>query len=150
MRVVIQRVKNCSLSIDGTVYSSISKGLLVFAAFENSDTEEDITWVSKKIIDLRIFPDNDGKMNLSVKDIDGEIMIVSQFTLFASTKKGNRPSFTRSANYEIGLSLYNIFVEFMNNFFKKPIKTGVFGANMDIALVNYGPVTIIIDSKFRE
>jgi D-tyrosyl-tRNA(Tyr) deacylase len=150
MRVIIQRVTSASVSIDTKVHNAIGKGLLVLVGFEESDSSEDIQWISKKIVDLRIFSDLEGKMNLSVKDIQGELLVVSQFTLFASTKKGNRPSFIRSAKPAIAIPLYESFLSELALLHFTPIKTGVFGADMQVSLVNDGPVTISIDSKNRE
>lgn len=150
MRVIIQRVSSASVSIDNKVHNAIDKGLLVLVGFEESDSSEDIQWISKKIIDLRIFSDLEGKMNLSIKEIQGELLVVSQFTLFASTKKGNRPSFIRSAKPEIAIPLYESFLEELALLHSTPIKMGVFGADMLVSLVNDGPVTISIDSMNRE
>lgn len=150
MRVVIQRVSKCNLSIDGSLYSSIGKGLLVLVGIENDDNQEDINWLVKKIVQLRIFDDSEGVMNLSVQDIKGEIMLVSQFTLHASCKKGNRPSYIRSAAPEISMPLFEMFVKTMQKNCDLKIATGKFGANMSIELVNEGPVTILIDSKNKE
>ena len=150
MRLVIQRVTNAGLKIDDKIFSEIKQGLMVLAGFENTDTNEDIIWAANKLINLRIFDDENGMMNLSVKDIDGEIMLVSQFTLHAKTKKGNRPSFIKSAKPEISEPLYNSFVEELGKLSDKQIKTGKFGANMQINLTNDGPVTIIIDTKNKE
>jgi D-tyrosyl-tRNA(Tyr) deacylase len=150
MRVVLQRVTSASVSIDTKIHNSIGKGLLVLVGFEESDSSEDIQWISKKIVDLRIFSDNEGKMNLSIKEIQGELLVVSQFTLFASTKKGNRPSFIRSAKPEIAIPLYATFLAELALLHSTPIKTGIFGADMQVSLVNDGPVTISIYSKNRE
>lgn len=150
MKVVIQRVTECSLGIAGKEYSRIEQGLLVLLGIEDSDTREDISWLCQKIINLRIFDDKQGVMNLSVADSRGEVMVVSQFTLHASTRKGNRPSYIRAAKPEIAVPLYEGFVSCMKSDFSGKVATGVFGANMQIALVNDGPVTIIIDSKSRE
>ena len=150
MRVVIQRVTEASVSINQKIHGQIETGYLVLAGFEENDSDEDLHWISKKITDLRIFSDQDGKMNLSVQDVGGEILLVSQFTLFASTKKGNRPSFIRSASPEIAIPLYDKFILILNELLPNKIKTGVFGANMKISLINDGPVTITIDSKARE
>jgi D-tyrosyl-tRNA(Tyr) deacylase len=150
MRIVIQRVTSASVSIDTKVHNAIGKGLLVLVGFEESDSIDDIQWISKKIVDLRIFSDLEGKMNLSIKEIQGELLVVSQFTLFASTKKGNRPSFIRSAKPAISIPLYETFLSELALLHSTPIKTGVFGADMQISLVNDGPVTISIDSKNRE
>lgn len=150
MRLVIQRVLRSTLKINDATYSEINKGLLVLVGIEEADTQEDVEWLASKTSQMRIFSDDDGKMNLDVKQINGEIMIVSQFTLFASTKKGNRPSFIQSAKPEIAIPLYESFVKKMGELVPTLIKTGQFGADMQIELVNDGPVTIIIDSKNRE
>lgn len=150
MRVVSQRVLKSTLRIDDTVYSQIGKGLLILIGIEESDTQEDVDWLTSKMSTIRIFSDADGKMNLDVTQINGEIMVVSQFTLFASTKKGNRPSFIRSAKPEIAIPLYELFIKMISEKTQLPVKTGKFGADMQIELVNDGPVTIIIDSKNRE
>lgn len=150
MRVVIQRVTEASVTINQQIHGQIETGYLVLAGFEENDSDEDLHWISKKITDLRIFSDQDGKMNLSVQDVGGEILLVSQFTLFASTKKGNRPSFVRSASPEIAVPLYDKFILMLNELLPNKIKTGVFGADMKISLINDGPVTMTIDSKARE
>lgn len=150
MRAVVQRVSEASLSIGGAVKSSIARGLLTLLAVEESDGAEDIEWLSGKIVRLRIFDDESGMMNRSVQEINGEILLVSQFTLFASTKKGNRPSYSRSARPEIAIPLYEKFIEKLAQDFGKPIQTGEFGADMKVTLINDGPVTIVIDSKNRE
>jgi D-aminoacyl-tRNA deacylase len=150
MRFVIQRVSQASVTINNTVYSSIASGLLVLVGIEEADTNEDTDWLCNKLIALRIFNDVEGKMNVSLQDIKGELLLVSQFTLFASTKKGNRPSFIKSAKPEIAIPLYEYCISNLTNLLQKPIKTGVFGADMKVTLVNDGPVTILIDSKNRE
>ena len=150
MRIVIQRVQNAIVNIENKLFSSIEKGLLILVGIEETDNAEDIDWLCKKIIDLRIFADNEGKMNLSVKDIDGNILVISQFTLYASTKKGNRPSYIKSAKPEIAIPLYENFISTLSNLYQKPIKTGFFGADMQVSLINDGPVTICIDSKNKE
>lgn len=150
MRATIQRVTSASLKINNSIYSEIDKGLLVFIGIENDDAQEDIDWLVGKISKLRIFPDNEGLMNLSIKDIKGDIMVVSQFTLFASTKKGNRPSYIRSAKPEISKPMYEQFVTNLSKEIGHNIATGVFGADMKITLENDGPVTINIDSKNKE
>ncbi len=150
MRAVIQRVSNASVSIGGHIKSQISRGLLVLVAVEDTDTAEDIEWLAGKIVRLRIFSDDAGLMNRSVQDIGGEILVVSQFTLFASTRKGNRPSYTRSARPEIAVPLYEAFKTRLAVDLGKPIQSGEFGADMQVNLLNDGPVTIIIDSKARE
>ncbi|MBN2681532.1 MAG: D-tyrosyl-tRNA(Tyr) deacylase [Bacteroidales bacterium] len=150
MRVVIQRVRNASVNIDGNIKSSISKGLFILVGIEMVDTIEDAKWLASKIVNLRIFEDSNGVMNLNVNDVDGEILVVSQFTLHAKTKKGNRPSYINAASPEIAIPVYEQFIELLKNLLQKQVKTGKFGAMMDITLENYGPVTIIIDSRNRE
>jgi D-tyrosyl-tRNA(Tyr) deacylase len=150
MRVVIQRVNKSELWIDEKLFSSINKGLLVLVGFEEFDNQEDVEWTANKIAGLRIFSDAEGKMNLDVNQIAGEALVVSQFTLFAATKKGNRPSFIRSAKPEIAIPLYESFILQLGSLIHKPIKTGQFGADMKIQLVNDGPVTITMDSKNKE
>ena len=150
MRVTIQRVSEASVTIEGKVKSSIGKGLLVLAGFEEADTNEDLEWMSGKLVNLRIFQDENEQMNLSVKDVGGDIIIVSQFTLHAMTKKGNRPSFIRAARPEQAIPLYESFVKTVERELGKAVGTGEFGADMKVALVNDGPVTINIDSKNKE
>jgi len=150
MRAVIQRVSEASVTISGAVKGAIQSGLLVLIAMEESDTADDIEWLSGKITRLRIFNDENGLMNRSVQETGGDILVVSQFTLFASTKKGNRPSFTRSAKPEIAIPLYEQFIARLTVDLRRPIQTGEFGADMKVALLNDGPVTIIIDTKSRE
>ena len=150
MRAVIQRVLSASVSIEGTTNSKIDKGLLILLGIEEADTEEDIQWLCGKIIRLRIFNDADGVMNLAVTDVKGEILVVSQFTLHASTKKGNRPSYIKAARPEIAIPRYEKFVKQLSVELGKPIATGEFGADMQVSLVNDGPVTIIIDTKNKE
>ena len=150
MRFVIQRVSEASVTIQNSVYSSIEKGFLVLVGIEEADTQEDVEWLCAKLINLRVFSDVDGKMNLSLQDINGSILLVSQFTLFASTKKGNRPSFIKSAKPEVAIPLYENCIATLHQLLGKPIQTGVFGADMKIALVNDGPVTILMDSKNKE
>jgi D-tyrosyl-tRNA(Tyr) deacylase len=149
MRIVIQRVKKASVSINENMVGNINQGLVILLGIENEDTESDIKWLIQKILGLRIFSDAEGKMNLSVSDIFGELLIVSQFTLFASTVKGNRPSFLKSAKPDISIPLYEKFLETIKETSLK-IETGQFGADMEVSLINDGPVTIIIDSKTRE
>ena len=149
MRVVIQRVKSASVRIDGKVFSEILEGLLVFVGIEEADNPEDIEWLSGKIAGLRIFDDANGLMNLSIKDIKGDILAISQFTLHARVKKGNRPSYVDAAKPEISIPLYNKFVEKLSVELGREIRTGEFGAEMQISLINDGPVTINIDSKNR-
>jgi len=150
MRAVIQRVSEARVSIDGTVKGTVQKGLAVLLAVEAADTAEDIEWLSGKIVKLRVFDDESGVMNRSVQEVQGDILLVSQFTLFASTKKGNRPSYSRSAPPPIAIPLYEQFVARLTQDLGKPIQTGEFGAQMVVTLTNDGPVTIIIDSKNRE
>jgi D-tyrosyl-tRNA(Tyr) deacylase len=150
MRVVIQRTTQASVTIDGIVVSEIGQGLLVLVGIENDDVIADAPWLASKIVQMRIFSDGEGKMNLSVKDVDGDLLVVSQFTLHASTKKGNRPSFLRAARPEIAIPLYEQFLGLLETELGKPVLRGVFGADMKIALVNDGPVTLLIDSRARE
>ncbi len=150
MRAVIQRVSQGSVTIEGKIKSSIGKGLMILLGIENADTQEDIDWLAKKIVQMRIFSDAEDKMNLSVKDVGGDIIVVSQFTLHAQTKKGNRPSFIRAARPETAIPLYQSFVDSLEQLLEKKIGTGEFGAMMDVALVNDGPVTIVMDTKDRE
>jgi D-tyrosyl-tRNA(Tyr) deacylase len=150
MRVLIQRVSDAKLIIGGVGIASIFKGLVVLLAIEDADGEEDIDWLSGKIVRLRIFDDENGLMNRSVQDVQGEVLLVSQFTLFASTKKGNRPSFSRSARPEVAIPLYEKFVARLQMDLGRPVQTGQFGAHMLVNLTNDGPVTIIIDSKNKE
>lgn len=150
MRVIIQRVSEASVTINNHVYSHIKQGLLILVGIEDVDTSEDIDWLSKKIVQLRIFNDQEGKMNLSIQETDGDIIVVSQFTLYASTKKGNRPSYIKSAKPEIAIPLYQKFITQIEKDLGKQIKTGQFGADMQVHLLNDGPVTIFIDSKNRE
>jgi D-tyrosyl-tRNA(Tyr) deacylase len=150
MRAVIQRVRNASVTIGGTVKSYIDGGLLVLLGVEEADTAEDITWLAGKIARLRVFPDEQGVMNRSVVEAGGGLLVVSQFTLFASTKKGNRPSYIRAARPEVAIPLYEAFVRELVTQTGREVGTGEFGADMQVALVNDGPVTILIDSKSRE
>ena len=150
MRAVIQRVSEASVTINQKIKSQIQKGYLILLGIEAADTKEDIVWLCKKISNLRVFGDEKGLMNLSVKDIEGEMIVVSQFTLHASTKKGNRPSFIKAAKPDIAIPLYESFVEQLQLISERPVYTGEFGADMKVALLNDGPVTIIIDSKNRE
>lgn len=147
MKVVIQRVSSASVTIDGKSVADIEKGLLVLVGIEDADVKEDIDWLCQKITNLRIFGDEKKVMNLSIKDIDGEIIVVSQFTLHALTKKGNRPSYIKASKPEIAIPLYENFVQQLEKELGKKVQTGLFGADMKVALVNDGPVTIIIDSK---
>ena len=150
MKIVLQRVSSASVTIDNKIVADIQKGLLVLVGIEDSDTPEDISWLTSKIVNLRIFGDENEVMNLSVKDIDGDIIVVSQFTLHALTKKGNRPSYIKASKPEIAVPLYEEFVAQMQKDLGKKVQTGVFGADMKVALLNDGPVTIIMDSKNRE
>ena len=144
---LIQRVSESSVKINGRIISQISKGLLVLVGIENDDGEEDIQWLAKKIINLRVFDDNQGVMNESIIDHNGDILVISQFTLHASTKKGNRPSYIKAAKPDIAIPLYNRFVDILGKMLGKPVHTGEFGADMKVGLVNDGPVTIIINTK---
>jgi len=150
MIAVIQRVNSSSVSIDNQLTAEIDRGLLVLLGIENSDEEIDIRWLSKKIVNLRIFNDEKGVMNESILDMDGDILLISQFTLHASTKKGNRPSYIKAAKPEVAIPLYEMFIKNLEQDLGKKIKTGEFGAYMDISLVNDGPVTIIIDTKEKK
>ena len=150
MKAVIQRVKYASVNVDDSLVSSIDKGILVLLGITNSDSKDDILWLSKKIANLRIFNDPSGVMNLSLKDVEGEAIIVSQFTLMANTKKGNRPSYTKAARAEIAIPLYNEFIKTFEELMGKKVGTGHFGADMKIELLNDGPVTIIIDTENKQ
>jgi D-tyrosyl-tRNA(Tyr) deacylase len=150
MRVVIQRVNSASVEANGDITGTITQGLLVLVGFENADTLEDVEWMVGKVLRLRIFDDNEGVMNLSVQEVDGEILIVSQFTLHAKTKKGNRPSYILAATPDIAIPLYNQFITKLEKEMNKPVAAGIFGAKMLVSLENDGPVTIIIDTKNRE
>ena len=150
MRAVVQRVSSATVTINSVARSSIGLGLLVLVAVENADTQEDIEWLAGKLVRLRIYNDEQGLMNRSVQEIGGEILVVSQFTLFASTKKGNRPSYIRSAKPETAIPLYEQFIARLASELGKSVHTGEFGADMKVALVNDGPVTIVLDTKARE
>ena len=150
MRAVIQRVSRASVTIEGKINAAIGKGLLVLLGIEDADTEEDISWLSGKIVNLRIFDDANGVMNESVLDQGGDIILVSQFTLHASTKKGNRPSYIRASKPEIAIPLYDKMIEQLSADLGKPIGTGIFGADMKVELLNDGPVTIVMDTKGKE
>jgi D-aminoacyl-tRNA deacylase len=150
MRAVLQRVSEARLTIGGALRSSIGNGLVVLLAVEDSDTDTDIEWLSGKIVRLRIFDDENGLMNRSVTDVQGSILVVSQFTLFASTKKGNRPSFSRSARREIAIPIYERFIARLGEDLGREVQTGQFGAHMLVSLTNEGPVTIVIDTKDKE
>lgn len=149
MIAVIQRVSEASVKIDGNTKASIQKGLLILLGIEDADTAEDISWLAAKIVNLRIFNDAQGVMNLSVKDAGGDIIVVSQFTLHASTKKGNRPSYLKASKPDIAIPMYERFLVELGNVFEKQVQSGEFGADMKVALINDGPVTIIIDTKNR-
>jgi D-tyrosyl-tRNA(Tyr) deacylase len=150
MRIVIQRVTNASVTIDGIIKGSIGPGMLILLGIEDADTNEDIEWLSGKIVNLRIFNDAEGVMNVSLKDNGGDILLISQFTLHASTKKGNRPSYLKAARPEIAIPLYEKMIAQLEKDLGKPVQTGTFGADMKVNLLNDGPVTIMIDSKNRE
>lgn len=150
MRVVLQRVSEASVSIEGKIHGAIEQGLMILLAIEHDDDQSDADWLIQKLIGLRIFSDAEGKMNCSICEVDGRFLVVSQFTLHASTKKGNRPSYIRAARPEQAIPLYNYFVKKLGSQYGDKIETGLFGADMKVSLVNDGPVTIIIDSKNRE
>ena len=150
MRVILQRVTQASVTIDAIKVANIGKGLLVLVGIEDADNQEDIQWLTNKIVNLRIFGDDNDVMNLSVKDIDGDIIVVSQFTLHAATKKGNRPSYIKASKPDIAIPLYQNFVNQLQADFGKNIQTGQFGADMKVSLLNDGPVTIFIDTKNKE
>lgn len=150
MRVVLQRVKEASVTIEGQVNGAIKAGILVLLGIEDADTSEDIEWLCNKICNLRIFNDSKGVMNLSLQDIKGEVLVISQFTLHATIKKGNRPSYIKAAKPDVAIPLYEEFNEKMQLRLGKPVATGIFGAHMDVALINDGPVTILMDSKNKE
>lgn len=150
MRLVIQRVREASVTVGGEVISSIGQGLFILVGVENGDTEADMEWLAAKAAGLRIFDDSEGVMNRSVVDVDGQLLAVSQFTLTASTKKGNRPSYIRAAGHELAVPLYDKFCVRLSEIAGRPVQKGVFGADMQCALINDGPVTIIIDSRIKE
>jgi len=150
MRAVIQRVSEASVTVDNTITGAIQKGLLVLVGIEDADTVEDLQWLSTKIVNLRIFNDAAGVMNVSVKDSPGDILLVSQFTLHASTKKGNRPSYIKASKPDVAIPLYENMIAQLQTDLGKPIQTGIFGADMQVRLLNDGPVTIMIDTKARE
>ncbi|MNL26941.1 D-tyrosyl-tRNA(Tyr) deacylase [compost metagenome] len=150
MRVVLQRVSQASVTVEGNKTADIQKGLLVLVGIEDTDTQEDIDWLVGKIIKMRIFGDENNVMNCSVQDVDGDIIVVSQFTLHASTKKGNRPSYIKASKPEFAIPMYENFVQSLEKDFNKKVQTGIFGADMKVSLLNDGPVTILIDSKNRE
>jgi D-tyrosyl-tRNA(Tyr) deacylase len=150
MRAVIQRVLQASVTIDGTIHSQINSGLLVLLGIENEDEPQDLEWLSTKIVNMRIFNDTNGVMNLSLKDVQGELLLISQFTLHASTKKGNRPSYIKAAKHEIAIPLYEKMIAQLSSELQKTIKTGIFGADMKVMLINDGPVTIQMDTKNKQ
>ncbi|MBR6140601.1 MAG: D-tyrosyl-tRNA(Tyr) deacylase [Bacteroidaceae bacterium] len=150
MRVVIQRVNRASVSVNGSTVSSVGQGLLLLLGVEAADTEEDIQWLCRKVLGLRVFDDEEGVMNRSIMDAGGDIIVVSQFTLFASYKKGNRPSWIRAAGHEHAIPMYERFVKVLSEGLGKPVGTGIFGAEMQVELVNDGPVTICMDTKNKE
>ena len=150
MRAVVQRVSKASVTVEGGIISKIGLGLLVLLGIENEDTSEDIEWLSRKIVNLRIFNDEEGVMNKSLIEVDGDAIVVSQFTLHASTKKGNRPSYLKAAKPEIAIPIYENFIERLEIDLGKKVGTGVFGADMKVELLNDGPVTIIVDTKNKE
>lgn len=150
MRAVIQRVSKAFVKINGLTTGEIEVGFVVLLGIEEADTEEDITWLAQKIINMRVFGDENGLMNKALADINGDILLISQFTLFAQTKKGNRPSFIRAAKPEKAIPLYEMMIKTLENLLEKPISTGIFGADMEVSLVNDGPVTIIMDTKNKE
>jgi D-aminoacyl-tRNA deacylase len=150
MKVVLQRVSQASVTVESKIVANIQKGLLVLVGIEDADTQEDIDWLVGKIIKMRIFGDENDVMNCSVQDIDGDIIVVSQFTLHASTKKGNRPSYIKASKPEFAIPMYECFVKSLEKDFNKKVQTGIFGADMKVSLLNDGPVTVIIDSKNRE
>ena len=150
MRIVIQRVSHASVTIEGICKSAIKEGFMILVGIENADTQEDADWLCKKIVNLRVFDDENGVMNRSVIDVGGEILAVSQFTLMASTKKGNRPSYIHAAGHDLAVPMYDLFCELLEKHTGKPTQKGVFGADMKVSLLNDGPVTIVMDSKNRE
>lgn len=150
MRLVIQRVAQASVAIDGNVVAAIGHGLMVLVGVERDDTPDDVRWLVAKTAAMRIFDDDSGIMNLSVADIGGDVLAVSQFTLTASTRRGNRPSYIRAAGHDVAVPLYELFCNNLSDLLKRPVQRGVFGADMAVALINDGPVTIVIDSRLRE
>lgn len=150
MRAVIQRVAEASVTVEGKITGSIQKGLLVFVGIEEADTETDLEWLSAKIVNMRIFNDEQGVMNVSIKDTGGNILLISQFTLHASTKKGNRPSYSRASKGDLAIPLYHKMIAQVESDLGKKIQTGIFGADMKVTLINDGPVTIVMDSKNKE
>ena len=150
MRTVVQRVRHASVTIDEQCVASIGQGMLLLVGFEDEDEPNDLEWMAQKVANLRIFDDVDGVMNRSVKDVDGELLVVSQFTLYASVKKGNRPSYIRASKPDVAIPLYESFCETMSLQAGREVKTGIFGADMKVSLLNDGPVTIVIDTKHKE
>lgn len=150
MRAVIQRVTSASCRVDNQVTGNIELGLLILLGVEDADTHEDMEWLAAKIVNMRIFGDTDGLMNKALVDVDGDILLISQFTLFAATKKGNRPGFTRAARPDKAIPLYEAMINQLSTLLNKPVQTGIFGADMKIDLVNDGPVTIVMDTKNKE
>ena len=150
MRTVVQRVRHASVTIDERCVASIGQGMLLLVGFEDADEPNDLEWMAQKVANLRIFDDADGVMNRSVKDVDGELLVVSQFTLYASVKKGNRPSYIRASKPDVAIPLYESFCETMSLQAGREVKTGIFGADMKVSLLNDGPVTIVIDTKHKE
>jgi D-tyrosyl-tRNA(Tyr) deacylase len=150
MRVVLQRVASASVTVEDKIVGAIQKGILVLVGIEDADSQEDIDWLVTKITQLRVFGDDNGVMNLSVEEVNGDVLVVSQFTLHAATKKGNRPSYIKAARPEVAIPMYEKFVSTLENKLGKKVPTGIFGADMKVALLNDGPVTIIIDSKNKE
>lgn len=150
MRIVLQRVTHASVAIEKKIHASIQNGILVLIGIEDQDNDEDILWIANKLLNLRIFNDSNQVMNLSVMDIHGELLIISQFTLLASTRKGNRPSYIKASKPEIAIPLYDRFINYLKNNCQLKVKSGIFAADMQISLINDGPVTIIIDSKIKE
>ncbi|MCH3994744.1 MAG: D-aminoacyl-tRNA deacylase [Prevotella sp.] len=150
MRIIIQRVTKASVSIEGKTKSSIGRGYMILVGIESNDSQEDVDWLARKIIGLRIFDDENGVMNRSIKEVDGNILVISQFTLFASYKKGNRPSWLRAAKHEISIPLYEAFCKQLSIALGKPVGTGEFGADMKVELINDGPVTIMMDTHQKE
>ncbi|HYK77711.1 MAG TPA: D-aminoacyl-tRNA deacylase [Daejeonella sp.] len=150
MRAVIQRVSEASVKVDGEITGQIGIGLLVLLGIEENDTEEDLKWLAQKIANMRIFSDENGQMNRSLEDVDGQILLISQFTLFAQTKKGNRPGFVRAARPEKAIPLYELMIQILQSLTGKKTQTGIFGADMKVSLVNDGPVTIIMDTRDKE
>lgn len=150
MRAVVQRVSSASVKVDNDIVGSIAKGYMILLGIEESDTKDDLTWLSNKIVALRIFNDEAGKMNLDLEDVSGEVLVISQFTLHAKTKKGTRPSYIKAARPEMAIPMYEHFIEAMGDIVRKPVQSGVFAADMAVSLVNDGPVTILLDTKNKE